>query len=117
MALTNNILTEISYIAGITADALYDNDLNTTAYVQLIIIHNGNSTSENVKLYKVPNNSGSLGTAGVSNIMYNLTLVANETKMIQVAKMGIMLIAQHDSIQASTTTSNKVTVQIYGDKS
>lgn len=108
-------LTEITYIAS-TAGAVLTNGSSQKTYVRLIIIHNNNTTVEQVKLYNVPDSSG-VGTAGDANIFFNVAVQPSETVVLGSDLLpvpGIILVDENDTIQAVTTTASKVTIQIYG---
>jgi len=107
-------LVDIQYVAS-TAGAIYTNPASTKSYIKSFILFNGNTSSETVKLYNVPDSTGSAGTAGVDNQFAEIVLAAGETLMFDLP-YPITIIDTNDTIQASTTTSSKVTVQILGDK-
>jgi|GEM_PF-2294423 len=107
-------LSDIQFISA-AAGNLYANPGGTKSYIKGFIIHNLNSTVETVKIYNVPDSSGSLGTAGDTNIFINISVAANETVLIDFPYV-IVLTDTNDSIQGSTTTASKVTFQILGDK-
>lgn len=114
MALNRTRLANIQYIAN-SAGAIYTNGSSTKTYIRGFVIYNGNTTAEAVKLYNVPNSTGSVGTAGVSNLFYSQSIAADETVIISFP-YPVVLIDTNDTIQAVTTTASKVTVQILGDK-
>jgi hypothetical protein len=108
-------LTEITYIAS-SAGAIYTNPAATTSYIRLIIIHNNNTTVEQVQLYNVPD-SGGVGTAGDANIFFNVAIQPSETVVLgsdMLPVPGIILTDENDTLQGVTTTASKVTVQIFG---
>lgn len=107
-------LADIQYVSS-TAAAIYTNAASTKSYIKSIVLFNGNTTSETVKLYNVPNSGASAGTAGVSNQFAEIVLAPTETLMFDIP-YPITIIDENDTIQASTTTASKVTVQILGDK-
>lgn len=107
-------LADIQYISN-SAAAIYTNAASTKTYVKSLILFNGNTTAETVKLYNVPNSGASAGTAGVSNQFAEIVLGTLETLMFDMP-YPITIIDENDTIQASTTTASKVTVQILGDK-
>lgn len=114
MALQYGKLADIQYVAS-SAGSLYANPASTKTYIKSIVLFNGNTTTETVKLYNVPDATAALGTAGVSNIFLQKDLAANETFIIDL-EYPIVLTDQNDSLQAVTTTASKVTVQIMGNK-
>jgi len=113
MAFDYNRIAEITTIPS-TAGALITNEAGKTTYVRVIIIHNGNTSTETVKLYNVPDNAEEVGTAGATNIFYNVDIDANGTRILEFASPGIMLEDTKDTIQGVTDTASKVTFQAYG---
>lgn len=113
MAFTYSRLTEISEIAS-SAASVYANPPSKTTYIRSIILHNTNSSAEAVVLYNVPDNSSAVGTAATANQFYKASVAADSTVIIEFATPGIVLTDENDTIQASTTTANKVTIQIMG---
>ena len=107
-------LADIQYIAS-SAGAIYTNAASTKTYIKSFVLFNGNTTAETVKLYNVPNSGASAGTAAVSNQFAEISLASTETLMFDLP-YPITLIDENDTIQASTTTASKVTVQLLGDK-
>ena len=107
-------LADIQYIAS-SAGAIYTNAASTKTYIKSFVLFNGNTTAETVRLYNVPNSGASAGTAGVSNQFAEISLASTETLMFDLP-YPITLIDENDTIQASTTTASKVTVQLLGDK-
>ena len=113
MAISHERLTEIAYV-GTTAASHYNNPALTTTHVKSIILHNLNTTAENVILYNVPDSTGSVGTAADANTFYKLSIASNETVLIN---PGMLLLEDtNDSLQAVTDTASKVTIQVYGTK-
>jgi len=108
MAWTN--ITGIGYIPS-SAGAIYTN--SGTTEIKAFVIHNGNTTDETVKLYRVPNSGGSVGSAGASNIFFERVIEAQETYIFDFPYPAT-LAANNDTIQAVTTTGSKVTVQVLG---
>jgi hypothetical protein len=106
-------LANIQYVAS-SAGSIYSNPASTKTYIKSFILFNGNTTAETVKLYNVPDSTGSVGTAGAANQFAELVLGAGETLMFDLP-YPITIIDENDSIQAVTTTASKVTVQILGD--
>jgi hypothetical protein len=109
-------LTEITYIAN-SAGAVFTNPAATKSYIRLIIIHNNNTTVEQIKLYNVPDSTGAVGTAGDANIFFNVAVQPSETVVLGSDLLpvpGIILTDENDTIQGVTTTASKVTIQIFG---
>lgn len=107
-------LADIQYVAN-SAGAIYTNPASTSSYIKSFVLFNINTGTETVKLYNVPDNAGAVGTAGDASQFAEISLAAKETLMFDLP-YPITLINQNDTIQAITTTANKVTVQILGDK-
>lgn len=106
-------LADIQYVAA-TAGAIYTNPASTTSYAKSLILFNGHTSTETVKLYNVPDNAGAVGTAGAGNQFAEISLAPLETLMFDLP-YPITMIDENDTLQASTTTASKVTVQILGD--
>lgn len=107
-------LADIQYIAS-SAGSIYANPSTTTTIIKSIWIHNGNTTTETVKLYLVPDSGGSLGTADASNIFFEQAIAAGDSYEVTPA-FPFVLTDTNDSLQAVTTTASKVTVIVLGDK-
>jgi hypothetical protein len=114
MARQNTRLVDIQYIAS-SAGAIYTNAASTKTYIKSFVLFNGNTVSETVKLYNVPDSTGSVGTADAANQFAEIALASLETLMLDLP-YPITIIDENDTIQAVTTTASKVTVQILGDK-
>jgi len=114
MAMQRGKLADIQYVASSTG-SIYKNPTSTKTYVRGLVLFNGNTTAENVKLYNVPDSAGSVGTAGAGNQFAELTLYPKETVILDF-DYPLVLTDTNDTMQASTTTASKVTVQIVGDK-
>ena len=114
MTMQRGKLADIQYVAS-SAGSIYSNPSSTKTYVREIVLFNGNSAAELVKLYFVPDSTGSLGTAGASNQFAELTLAAKETLILDF-DYPLVLTDTNDSLQAATTTASKVTVMLQGDK-
>jgi hypothetical protein len=114
MALQRAKLSDIQFIST-TAGIAYSNPAGVKTYIRGIIIFNANTVSETVKLYNVPDDNGSVGIASTSNQFMNTLVSSNETLFIEIPYV-ITLTDTNETIQASTTTSSRVTLQILGDK-
>ena len=115
MALTHGRLADIQFIAS-SAAAVYTNAASATTYIRSIILFNGNTTAELVKLYLVPDSGGSAGTAAAGNQISQISLSPNETLFLGFAGPGLILEDTNDTLQGSTTTASKVTIYLVGDK-
>jgi hypothetical protein len=114
MALQRAKLSDIQFIST-SAGIAYSNPAGVKTYIRGIIIFNGNTTAENVKLYNVPDNNGSVGIASTSNQFMETTLTTKQTLFVEIPYV-ITLTDVNETIQASTTTASRVTIQILGDK-
>lgn len=114
MARQTTRLADIQYVSN-TAASIYSNAASTKTFVKGFILYNNNTTTETVKLYNVPDSTGSVGTAGGANQFAEIQLATKET-LVFGFDYPMTLIDQNDSIQASTTTASQVTIQILGDK-
>jgi hypothetical protein len=115
MAITRGRLVDIQTIPS-TVGALYTNASSTKSFIKGLTLFNSNTTAETVKLYRVPDSTGSLGTAAVTNQFLEISLAALETFIFEFPGDGAVLEDTNDSIQGVTTTASKVTVQIHGVK-
>lgn len=106
-------IAEITQL-GNSAGTLYANPSSKKTYLRLIVLHNTNTTSETVRLYIVPDSSGSEGTAGDANKFYQGIIAPNDTVVLEFPAVGLMLVDVNDTIQGYSTTASKVSVQIYG---
>lgn len=95
-----------------TAGAIYTCS-GTTSNIKTIVFFNSNTTTEVVKLYVVPNSGGSVGTAADANQILNINLTSGNTFEFSPA-YPIVLTSTNDTIQASSTTANKVNYIVGG---
>jgi hypothetical protein len=114
MARQNTRLADIQYVAS-TAGAIYTNAASTKTYIKSFVLYNSGATSQLVKLYNVPDSTGSVGTAGVDNQFAEVNILSKETFMLDLP-YPITIIDENDTIQAETATGSQVTVQLLGDK-
>ena len=113
------ILMDIANDAGITtlptsAAAIFSNPVNKKSYIKGIVIHNGHSSSEDVFIYRVPDNAGAVGTAATTNEIFNQTLSAGQDYYLEFPDRGLILEDENDTIQGKTDTVSVVTIQITG---
>lgn len=113
MALQRAKLADIQYV-GSSAGSLYANPSATKTLIAGVTLFNGNTTTETVKLYFVPDSAAALGTAGAANQFMEVALTAKNTQFVEFP-FPIILTDQNDSLQASTTTASKVTAIVHGD--
>lgn len=115
MAIIHGKLADIQYVPA-TAGSVYANPGSTKSFVKGVVLFNGNTTAETVKLYNVPDSGGSLGTASAANQFLELSLAPLETFVFEAPGDGLPLSDTNDSIQAVTNTASKVTIQLSGLK-
>ena len=115
MAIVRGRLANIQTIPN-TAGSIYTNPASTITFVSGFTIYNTSSTSRVVKLYNVPDSTGSLGTAGLTNQFLEVSIAGYETFIFEAPSDGIVLADTNDSLQAVTSTSNDVTIMIHGTK-
>jgi hypothetical protein len=113
MAIVMTRLADSQYVAG-SAAAIVTNASGHKTYVRLITVYNGNATSETVRVYRVPDSGGSVGTAGPGNQKAQLYVPASETVFFEIPGPGWILEDTNDTVQADTTTANKVVVSADG---
>lgn len=112
---THGKLADIQTLPS-TVGSIYANPASTETFIKGFTLFNGNTTTEVVKLYVVPDSSGSLGTAAITNQILEISLAALETFVFEALGDGIVLSDTNDSIHGVTTTASKVTVVIHGLK-
>lgn len=99
-----------------TVGSIYSNPASTKTFIKGIVLYNSNTSAETVRLYNVPDVSGSIGTAGDTNQFLDISLAAKETFVFEFPGDGAVLEDTNDSIQGVTTTASKVTYQFQGVK-
>jgi len=113
MALQHTRLAEVAYVPS-SVGSIYSNPASTKTHLRGLLLHNTNTSVENVTIHWVPDSSGSVGTASNATRIFNVDLQANETQTFEVP-YGIVMTDHNESIQAVTTTASKVTVVPLGD--
>lgn len=114
MALAPDKLTDIQAIAA-TATSVLVNLAGQRIYLKGIILHNTNTSIETVQIYNVPDNTGLPGTAAVLNRFLNPQISGGDTVFIEMP-YPIVLSDTGDAIFAQSTTANKVTLQLLGER-
>lgn len=114
MALQRAKLADIQYVPA-AAGSIYANPASTKTFIRGLLLHNTNTSAENVKVYVVPDSAGALGAAAAGHLILNLSLPANDTLLVEMP-YSLVLTDTNDSVQAITTTASKVTVIVLGDK-
>lgn len=114
MSLQRTRLTEVAFLSNAAA-SVYANPADTKSFVRGILLHNTNSTTETVTIHWVPDTAAALGTAAAGNRIFKADLVANETLMWELP-FALVLLDENEAIFGLSTTANKVTIAILGDK-
>jgi hypothetical protein len=84
-------------------------------YCIVLTIHNVNTTTETVSIYRVPNAGGSKGSASdTTNRIYYEALPAGSTRIVEIRNPGWQLRNVHDSLQGKCTVNSKVLVWVDG---
>jgi hypothetical protein len=99
-----------------TVGSIYSNPASTRTAIKGIELFNSGTGNETVRLYNVPDVSGSLGTAGNTNQILEITLAAKEKFIYESPGDGRWLEDTNDSIQGSTTTASTVVYEFFGVK-
>jgi len=103
---------------GTSAATIVANPSGYTTFVKLITLHclSSASANETVKIYRVPDSAGSVGTAGTANQIAEIELEPGETQTIFFDPPGLVLEDTNDTIQMSTTTAATVNVSVDGGR-
>ena len=114
MALQRTKLGNIQFIST-SAGPVYTNPASTKTYIRGIIVFNSNASNETVNIYNVPASGGSVGVASTGNQFMSASLSNAQTLFLELPYV-ITLTDTNETIQASTTTASRVTIQILGDR-
>jgi hypothetical protein len=102
-----------SGIIGTSNTTMYTSTVTGTQLgnaITTIIICNYGVTNANVTVYAVPNSSGSVGTAGTSNMIINaLTVPAGESVCLDQEKL---VLSSNDTIVAISTVATMLNMTI-----
>jgi len=109
MAQTHELLSSHGAQVSDSAAAVYTVPSSTVGYVKSILLHNTNTSAENVKLYFVENG----GSVADSRLILNVSLEANET-LEWMLEYPLPMETAGDTIQAVTDTASKVNIVISG---
>lgn len=115
MAIVRGRLADIQTIPS-TTGSLYANPASTKTFIKGVTIFNSNTSAETVKLYCVPDSTGSVGTAALANQVMELSVGALETFVFEFPDDGLVLQDTNDTLQGVTTTASRVTICIHGVK-
>lgn len=115
MAIIRGRLADIQTLSD-TAGSLYANPASTKTFIKGVTLFNSNTSSETVKLYCVPDSTGSVGTAAATNQILERSLAAKETLIVDFPNDGVALQDTNDSLQGSSTSASVVTIVLHGAK-
>ena len=114
MAFTYVKLMDPMVVPTGTAGVILANLAGQKTFVSDIDLHNTTTSAIAVTLYLVPDSSGSLGTAGASNQVYNLLLPGSESVIIEL-RYPYVLADTNDAIFALAGSAG-VNIVIRGGK-
>ena len=83
-------------------------------FIKLIILHNINTTTETIELFYVPTDASVAAETRDSHKIWQLELSADETMMLEMPVPGIILDEADCYLKGKSTTTDKVSIQIYG---
>lgn len=83
-----------------------------TVYIRLILLHNTDTVSRNIKFWTVPNGNSPVD----GNKWFDEDMTANETLEFNFGAPGIILTTSGDALYAQAAVADAVTIQIYGGK-
>lgn len=106
-------LADTQYISD-SAAAIVTNAVGKKTYIKTITIHNTHSAAIAVTLYRVPDSTGSVGTASAANQVWKQTVGIEETVILEFFPPGWVLSDTNDTIQAVAGTASKVTISVDG---
>lgn len=114
MTLQKAKLTEVLQVSS-SAGSVYANPSSTKTFIKSILVFNSHSSDVVLKLYNVPDSTGSLGTAATANQVLEKTLISKESFEWSL-NYPLTLTDTNDSIQAQANITDVLNIQIYGDK-
>lgn len=115
MAIVRGKLADIQTIPS-TTGVVYANSAGEDTFIGGVTLHNTNTLTETVQIFNVPDSGGSVGTAALANRFIRVDMAPGATISYQFPGDGLPLTDTNDSIQASSTTAGKVTIQFSGPK-
>ena len=115
MSYIYSTLAEVGFITDSTSiQTVFTNPAAQYTYIQSIHLHNTDSDlSIDVEVWKVPSGSSAQNSTRIDYI----SVPANSTERVYFLKGGLLLATPSDKIMMRASIKNKVTVQIYGQKS
>ena len=116
MALERGKLTDVIAVGLGNTLAAVTVASNKKVYVKSIIAHAPlvGLASGTAQVYMVPNNGGSAGTAGTTNVLFDVDVFGGETVLIE-PSYPIVLTATGDSLQVGTGATT-INFLVTGDK-
>lgn len=102
-----------SQLLTAAAAAVVTNATGETTSVRQITLHNTDSSSRVVEMYRVPDAAGAVGVAADANKFYRQVLAPNETQILEWGT-GMILEDQNDTIQAVCDVTSKVVISVDG---
>ena len=115
MALQRGKLADPSQL-GSSAAAVITNAASQKCYIRGITLFNtSSSTPQTVKLYMVPDSSGSVGTAADANQFFEQVLPAKDSFFLKFP-YPVVLTDTNDTLQGSASNASTVTIIVHGDR-
>lgn len=117
MALLRTNLGYPGYL-GTSAASIYTNTAAVSSYVKGVVLHNTSTSTVTAAVHLVQNSSGSVGTAGLSNRVYQVSLQTLETLLLPfgVDQYPFVMYGTNDTIQAVAGAGSSVVGYVIGDK-
>lgn len=113
MAILRVRLADIQALPA-TTGVLFANPAATATFVCGIVLHNTNTTDEDVELYLVPDNSGAVGATLSWHRFLAITLEPGQTYVWRAPGDGLPLANTNDTIKGNATTASKVSIILSG---
>jgi hypothetical protein len=113
MTLIPDRLTEIIPVP-LAAAVLYANPRGQKCYIKSIIAHNKGAAPVTLNLHYVPDADLLVGVAAAANRFISEIIAMSATAKYEFIPPGIVLLHENDTIQASASVANDVTIQMYG---
>jgi hypothetical protein len=102
---------------GTTVAPIFTCPSGTKIFYSGFTLHNTNTSIETVRLFDVAASGGAVGVAStVPHRFLSISLASEETFIYEAPSDGIVHNSLNDTIQASSTTSNVVSITPHGTK-
>ena len=98
-------------VASNTNGILYENGLYTS-FIRFILLHNYESTTSTVSLYRVPAGSSVVGVTADIDRFWKGDIESNSTISIEIPTPGIILDTYKDSIKGKSSPDDSVSILI-----